>query len=60
MEKSRHVNWNRTSRRNHYVLFSKSGYTEELKNYAAAEDVMLFLPPQSDSADCQTDSCLLY
>ncbi len=41
MEKSQHVNWNRASRRNHYVLFSKSGYTAELKNYAAAEDIIL-------------------
>lgn len=41
MEKSQHVNWNRASRRNHYVLFSKSGYTAELKNYAATENVIL-------------------
>lgn len=34
-EKTHNVEWNRKNRREHFILFSKSGFTDELKEYAA-------------------------
>ena len=40
--KARLVQWHNSGRREHYALFSKSGFTEETKMLARAEGSMLF------------------
>ena len=40
-EKSRLVDWNRTNRKEMFILFSASGYTEELKKIAKESDELI-------------------
>lgn len=41
-DKARVVEWKKDSRRDHFILYSKSGFTEELQEYAATrKDVIL-------------------
>jgi hypothetical protein len=40
--KARLVDWHRESRKEHYGLFSKSGFTEKIKRIAKEEGVFLF------------------
>ncbi len=40
-EKSRNVNWNKTGRREHFIIFSKSGFTEELLKYASDKPTII-------------------
>ncbi len=41
-EKSRKVIWGKRGRKEHFALFSKSGFTPDMKTTAAKEDVYLF------------------
>ena len=40
-EKSKNVNWNKTGRREHFIIFSKSGFTEELLKYASDKPTII-------------------
>ena len=39
--KSSKVKWNNATRKDHFILFSKSGFTKEMKNLAKSENVFL-------------------
>lgn len=39
--KSSKVKWNNVTRKDHFILFSKSGFTKEMKNLAKSENVFL-------------------
>ena len=43
MEKADYVPWNKNNRKEYYVLFSRSGYSDELKNYALKKDNIFLL-----------------
>ena len=43
MEKANYVPWNKSNRKEYYVLFSRSGYSDELKNYAFKKDNIFLL-----------------
>ena len=43
MEKANYVPWNKNNRKEYYVLFSRSGYSDELKNYAFKKDNIFLL-----------------
>jgi len=41
-DKSQSVVWGKKGRKEHFCLFSQSGYTEEMRKVAAREKVLLF------------------
>jgi hypothetical protein len=40
-EKAAQVEWRKQNRRDKYILFSRSGFTDEMQNLASADGVML-------------------
>jgi len=40
--KSQKVEWNQKNRKEYFALFSKSGFTEEMEEIAAKENIYLF------------------
>lgn len=43
-DKARFVEWKKDSRREHFILYSKSGFTEELQEYAATRKDIILQP----------------
>ncbi len=46
-EKATHVDWNRASRKEHYILFSKSGFTKDMVELAKKDGVQLIYKDKS-------------